>query len=612
MRDYWRYIAYIWRYKRRVLVSVASSFLAEGLKFASVGAFLVCLEVLVHPRVKGGMPSPVTENKLFDNTIGRTALEYLNAHNSPDAVLMRTIMVLGAVFLFVVLLRGILDFLREYLLQSANVRGWVDMTRDLFDSVAALPMRFFTRQQLGGTMSTFGPDLSALRSGGRAVFKDLVRAPFEMIIGTVATILISWRLWLVTFVALPIAGYVIKTAGKYSRRYTRKSLKKRSNVMKVLGESIQGAAVIKAYRAEGYQRDRFAVAAERMQHYTCRKALVRAIARPASDFLYWICRVAVALYGVHLVLSGELGLSVLVFFLYCVKQVYDPLSKLRDVYSDVQSCRAAAERVFHVMDLPTEVDEKPDAVDLPPHHQDIRFDHVSFAYDPPHNVVTDFDLTVPAGQVAAIVGENGSGKSTVINLLLRFYDPTEGAVAIDGHDLRDVTFDSLRRQIGYVSQSIMLFNDTIRSNIAFGSPQYTDDEIEEAARKALAHDFIVNELGEGYDTVVGEGGARLSGGQRQRVALARALLRDPRILVLDEATSALDVDAEHRLQRELDSFAAGRTVIIVSHRFSALRFADRVVVMANGRIERAGTHEDLVQTSPTYRKLHQKQAITEE
>jgi ATP-binding cassette, subfamily B, bacterial MsbA len=611
MRSYWRYIAYVWRYKIRVILSIVSSLVAEGLDFATVGAFLVILEVLLTPRMTG-QPSPLASSKLFENPIGQWILDYLNSHRSPDSLLVRTMLIMNLWFLFLVFVRGSLDFLREYLLQSANVRGWTDMTTNLYERVLGLPMRYFTKHQLGGTLSTFGADIGELRNGGRGIFRELVRAPFELLLGLGATLVINWWLWLVTFVALPVIVYFIRMAGAYSRRYTRKSLEKRADAMSILAESVQGAAVIKAYDAEAYEWERFAAAANRMQHYSLRHALVRAIARPGTEFIYWVCRTVVALLGIHLVLRGVLSMSALFFFLFCIRKVYDPLSKLRDLWSEVQDCRAAAERVFGVMDLPREIIEKPDAVTLPPFSSEIRFDHVSFAYDPPQFVVRDFDLTVHAGEVVAIVGENGSGKSTVVSLLMRFYDPTEGAITIDGHDLRDLTFASLRRQIGYVAQTIFLVNDTVRRNIAFGRPEHTDAQIVAAAKAAQAHDFIIRDLPNGYDTEVGEGGAKLSGGQRQRVALARAVLRNPPILVLDEATSALDVDAEEKLQQELDRFAEGRTVILVSHRFSALRMADRTVVMANGRIESIGTHAELLESSPTYRNLHGKQSIVQE
>jgi subfamily B ATP-binding cassette protein MsbA len=608
MRNYWRFVAYVWRYKVRVICSVLASFLAEALNFASVGLLCAVLQILLNLRVSGE-PGELASKGFFKNRYGRGLVDFLRDRASPDSVFLRTIVLLGAGFLLIVCVRGVLDFLRKYLLQSANLRGWTDLFTRLFERMTRLSMRFYTGRSLGKTMSTFGADIGELRRGGKTIFEHAIRDPFLLVGGLVCTFLINVRLALVTFVALPLVIYIIKEVGDRTRRYTKKTLKRRADAMKILGETLQGAAVIKAYNAEDYQIGRFRERANRMLRYGLRRTLVKAIADPVSELLYWACRIAVIIYGVHLILDGSLEPGMLLMFVYCVKQVYQPLSKLRDVNVEIQQCAAAADRIFALLDLEPEVAEKPDALPLPLHEADIEFDRVSFAYDPPNEVVRDFDLRIRAGEVVALVGENGSGKTTVASLLLRFYDPTRGAVRIDGTDLRNVTLASLRRQIAYVSQNVVLFNDTIRRNIAFGDTAYSEAEIEAAARAALAHDFIVNELPDGYDAVVGEGGAKLSGGQRQRISLARALLRDPRIFVMDEATSALDVEAEDRLQQQLAAFAAGRTVILIAHRFSALRYADRIVVLDRGRIECLGTHDELIEASPTYRNLHQKQGI---
>ncbi|MFP4057160.1 MAG: ABC transporter ATP-binding protein [Candidatus Brocadiia bacterium] len=609
MRNYWRYLAYVWRYKWRALTSVAASLLGEALNFASVGALCVSVQLLLSLRVEGE-PGSLAEHKIFQSRYGQWLLDYLARHASPqtsDSAFMAMMTAIGVLFLAVIVVRGVLDFLREYLLQSANERAWTDMFNDLFRRITLLSMRFHTRQSLGETMSTFGADMNELRKGGSVIFKHAVRDPVRLALGLGLTLAISLRLSLVIYVALPLAIAIIKQVGDRARRYTKKMLKRRADSMKILGETVQGAAVIKAYDAEHYQIGRFHRSALRMRRYGLRRALVKALADPVTEILYWACRIAVMLYGVYLVLTTGLEVATLVFFIYCVRQVYDPLSKLRRVFTSIQESTAAADRVFHFMDIEPEVVDKPDAVELPPHSKDIEFDHVSFAYTPPNEVVRDFSLRIQAGEVVAVVGENGSGKSTVVSLLLRFYDPTRGVVRIDGFDLRDVTLRSLRRQMGFVSQQVVLFNDTIRHNIAFGDTAYTDEEIEAAARAALAHDFI-SRLADGYDTIVGEQGTQLSGGQRQRIALARALLRRPRILVMDEATSALDADAEDRLQRQLTQFATDRTVIVVAHRFSALRRVDRIVVMADGRIERVGTHKELMASSPTYQNLYIKQS----
>ncbi len=609
MRNYFRFLAYVWHYKARVITSIVSSLLAETLSLVSMAAYLAAHEVLLSLWLSGGRDAGSMAAQILKLPGGRQAIDFLRTRVGDKTTLMWTVIALGLAFFLTGLLRGLFVFMRRYLLESAAMRGWMDLLNDLFLRVSGLSMRFFSGRSLGHTMSTFGPDLGELAAGGRTIFSHAVRDTFSLLLGVAAMFLISARLALMVFLGIPVALLLFKIVGTRIRRYTAKGLEKRADAMKILAETVQGMSVIKAYDAEEYQRARFRETSQKMLRYDLRRAFVKAVSDPATEILLRACLWAVGAYGFYLFVQHNFSWSLLVTFSYAVKKVYDPLDKLRDLNNEVQSSRAAADRVFAVMDLRSEVVEKPDAQPLPPHGQDICFDHVSFAYEPPEEVVRDFHLTVRAGEVLAIVGENGSGKSTLASLLLRFYDPTSGAVRIDGHDLRDVTQASLRRQIGYVSQNVVLFNDTVRQNIAFGDTHYTDAEIEAAARLALAHEFIVRDLPDGYNTAVGEGGAKLSGGQRQRLSMARALLRNPRILILDEATSAMDADAEHRLEAQLAGFAKGRTVILIAHRFSALRAADRIVVLDRGRIESVGAHEQVLASSPTYRNLYQKQGL---
>ena len=608
MRNYLRYLGYIWRYKTRVLGSIASSILCESLGFVTVVSFFSIVELLFRLHTTGE-PGPLANYAILKSRAGQQMLAFFQTWVVSEGRLIAAVMMCGWCFMGLAAIQAVLDFLRRYLLASASLRGWTDMMTTLFDRVSALSMRFFSRQSLGHTMSTFGPDTSQLASGGQALFSHAVSDPFKLLIGLGATFVISWRLALLTYVVIPVALYAFKIIGDKMRRYTRKGLEKRADTMKVLGETLQGATVIKAYSAEPYQRGRFRAAALRMLRYGLRRVMVRAIAKPGTEFIYWFFRVSIVVIGLYMVLQGHLLFSGLLTFVFsAAKLVYEPLGKLRDLNTDIQASCAAADRVFALMDRVPEVVEKPDAVALPPLEGAIRLDHVSFAYDPPNDVIHELDLTIQAGERIAIVGENGSGKSTIVKLLLRFYDPTDGAVTIDGQDLRDVTLSSLRGQIGYMPQEVLLFNDTVRANIAFGLQDATDEQIEAAARAALAHELIVRDLPDGYDTVVGEGGTMLSGGQRQRVALARAMLRNPRVLILDEPTSSMDAEVEHRLHDRLDEFADGRTVILIAHRFAALRRCDRIVALANGRIEHIGTHAELLDASPTYRNLHHKQS----
>jgi ABC-type multidrug transport system fused ATPase/permease subunit len=360
MRNYWRYIAYVWRYKLKVIVSVVASFLTEWLNFCSFAAFAVVIEILLNLR-QTGEPGKTASHSLFRTSLGRQLLDYLKDHATPDRVLLQTITYLAVILFALVIVRNGLEFCRSYFLQSAGLHGWTDLMNELFNRITHLSMRFFSRQSLGHTMSTFGADINELRHGGQLIFTHAIRDPFRLLGGLGLAFAISVRLSLITFIALPFAFFIIKWVGERSRHYTRKRLEKRADTMKILGETNQGATVIKAYDAEQYQIDRFQNSSERMLAYSLRQARVKSAAGPLTDATAWICRIAVIIYGVHLIIDGRLALSMLMTFAYCVKQIYETIERLRDVYAEIQQCRAAADRVFVFMDMVPEIREKPDA-----------------------------------------------------------------------------------------------------------------------------------------------------------------------------------------------------------------------------------------------------------
>jgi subfamily B ATP-binding cassette protein MsbA len=369
-----------------------------------------------------------------------------------------------------------------------------------------------------------------------------------------------------------------------------------------LQETLVGNNIVKAFCREDYEIDRFNK--ENLEFFRLRMKNVstRAISPPVMELLGGFGIAAIMFYGGLQVIQGTSTPGTFFSFLAALLMLYQPIKSLSNINNSVQEGMAAAKRVYEILDLPVEIEDNPQAVSLPPISREIRFEQVNFAYDD-RPALQNINLTVPKGEVVALVGPSGAGKTTLVNLVPRFYEVTSGAISIDGHDLRDVTLASLRAQTGVVTQQTFLFNDTVRNNIAYGRPEAGEGEIINAAQAAFAWDFIQH-LPQGLDTVIGEQGVMLSGGERQRVAIARALLKDPPILILDEATSALDSEAEREVQKALDNLIQGRTTLVIAHRLSTIRHADRIVVLEDGKIVEAGRHEDLLARGGVYAKLY--------
>jgi ATP-binding cassette, subfamily B, bacterial MsbA len=429
---------------------------------------------------------------------------------------------------------------------------------------------------------------------------------------TAAVVIVIGRqlAWLL-LLFVPFIIYSASRIGRRVRHTTRRGQDHLADIQNILHETITGNRIVKAFSMEAWEFARFRSAAQRLFRANLRSVAAAAISSPLMDIFGAIAIALLLLLGRRQIVHGWMTPGIFVAFIIAVFKLYDPVRKFALFYNSFQQALGASSEIFKFMEIRDEVQEKPGAIVLPPFSRKIELEDISFCYESEgvqREVLHNVQLEVKAGEILALVGSSGAGKSTLVSLVPRFFDVTTGRIAIDGHDVRDVTMQSLRSQIGVVTQETVLFNDTLRNNIAYGQPAVSQMQVEAAARAALAHDFIM-ELPAGYETVIGEKGVRLSGGERQRIAIARALLKNAPILILDEATSALDSESESLVQSALQNLMAGRTVIVIAHRLSTVRRADRIVVLENGAIADIGSHEELMQKLGTYRRLYDLQFI---
>jgi subfamily B ATP-binding cassette protein MsbA len=508
------------------------------------------------------------------------------------------------------LLRAIGNFVDDYLTAYVTQKLVLDIRSDLNESLQRQSLSFFNRTPTGVMVSRVindsGVVVNGLTNGTFSIFGDGIS-----LIALVATAFyMDWQLALIMAVGFPITvGPVVKFSRKV-RKETKNAQKQLGGLQALLHETFQGNRVVKAFGMEDYERRRFKSELRRLLRISMRVARIKAFTGPMIEAMGAFAVVAVVWYATNSLIAGTRTLGSFSGFFTTMLFVYNPFKKLSKTNNSIQQGMAAAERVFGMMDEPSDVPDDPEGVKLPAGAHAIGFEHVSFRYGADW-VLHDINLHIGAGQVVALVGMSGGGKSTIADLIPRFYDVQEGHVTIDGVDLRRIRVASLRAQIGLVTQHTFLFNDTIRANIAYGSDDSDLERVIAAARLANAHDFITR-LPQGYDTIVGEMGVRLSGGERQRIAIARALLKDAPILILDEATSSLDSEAERSVQEALEHLIQNRTTLVIAHRLSTVRRADRIVVVVHGRIVEQGTHDELFARDGEYRKLCELQFVAPE
>jgi len=500
------------------------------------------------------------------------------------------------------------DYLGTLLSNKAGFGMVTDLRNDLYDSLLSRSTAFFQRHTSGTLISTLINDVERVQSAMSSVMSDFLQQLFTLVAMIGAVIIVGGRMAWVLLIFVPIIVMSTRRVGRSVRKTTRRGQDKLAEIQNIVQETITGNGIVKAFGMEHWEMNRFRRAADRLLTANMRSVAVQSISSPLMDALGAVAIALLLFYGRQRILHGDTA-GTFITFLIAVIALYDPVRKMPTYYNSFQQAVGASEEIFKFIDAQDEVVERRKAITLKGFGGLIEFRDARFGYERDgecKEVLRGISLTVRRGEVVALVGPSGAGKSTLVNLLPRFYDVTGGAIFLDDHDIRDLTLVSLRKQIGKVTQETVLFNDTVRNNIAYGRPDVPMARIVAAAQAALAHDFI-ERLPQGYDSIIGERGARLSGGERQRLAIARALLKDAPILILDEATSSLDTESEAAVQAALANLMQGRTVLVIAHRLSTVRRADRIAVMEDGRITELGSHEELIALGGTYSRLYHLQ-----
>jgi ATP-binding cassette, subfamily B, bacterial MsbA len=595
--EFRRLLRYVRPYSVRLIAGIlllAFMALADGLTVLSVRP---AVDIVLNPQ------SLNQRLALFTVPWGGPTI-YLNWFVPSRIHYVWSVFSVALIFLFVV--KGLAEFFGSTIVQYVGLAGVTDLRDQVYAKVVQQPVEFFHGNPVGRVMSAVISDVEQMRSAFSDYLADFFRQFFTLIAFVLVLLVISWKMALGSAVLIPLVVWPIGKLARRIRGSTEKSRSRLADLSQILQETISGNRVVKAFGMEGFEVRKFHEASRKLLRENMRWIRAFAGTSPLMDLLGAVVICMILLYARGQIRAGRMTTGIFFAFVFALFKAYEPVKRLGGLYQLFQQAMGLSKQVFAFVDLPEEVLDAPGTRTLTRFADSIDFDDASFGYANGSLILRGIDLQVPAGSVVAIVGSSGAGKTTLVNLLPRFYSPTGGAVRIDGHDLREVTLRSLREQMAIVTQETILFNDTIWNNLCYGRPDMPQEKVIAAAKAALAHEFIM-EMPNGYQTLVGDRGQRLSGGQRQRIAIARALLKDAPILILDEATSELDSESEMLVQSALNNLMNGRTVFVIAHRLSTIRRADMIAVLDDGMIRERGSHEELLTRGGIYARLYDLQ-----
>lgn len=610
MKTYLRIFTIVGSIQKFIITFLATSLLASLFGLINFTMIIPVLEILFQnkPKAIGQIPTFELSVEYFVQTFQYWQAKIYYEEGAISLLWKVCLFVITSVFL-----ANLFKYLTIRVLEKLKARLVGKIRQQVFEKTLELHLGYFTEQRKGNILSRMTSDVAEVEFILTTSFKALFREPILLILYFVALFYISPSLTLFVLIYIPLTGGFVALLVSKLRKQSKQVQETIGTVLSIMDETFSGIRIVKAFNAEKFVKQKFKVENEKYTYLVKSIGYKRELSSPFSEFMGVALVIGVVLYGGNLILQGNKSLTASQFFgfLGILSQVTQPIKEIITMFSHIQRGVASAERIFELIDIKPEIQDKPNAKTLPPFSEKIVFENVSFAYRNEQWVLKNISFTIPKGKMIALVGASGSGKSTIADLLCRFYEVQKGRILIDGYDIKEITTHSLRKQMGIVSQEPILFNDTVFNNIAFGT-ETTLEKVIQAAKIAHAHEFI-EKLPQGYHTNIGERGSQLSGGQRQRISIARAVLKNPTILILDEATSALDNESEKIVQEALNELMQERTSLVIAHRLSTIQKADEILVLDKGEIVERGTHQELISTPHSlYAKLYRSAEIIED